>query len=106
VTVRVAEPLVPAESVKADVFHRPVQLVGRVSLRLKVVAGQPELSLLFTLTMKFTGVPEVTYWLCKGEMLTVGFASLQVDGPNVTCTLAPVLLAEIGVIVTPEVESL
>ena len=66
---------------------------------------QAELSLFFTLMVKFTGVPDVTYWLCKGEMLTVGFALLQLDALNVTCTLAPVLLAEIGVIVTPAVES-
>ena len=28
------------------------------------------------------------------------------DEPNVTCTVAPVLLADIGVMVTPAVESL
>ena len=70
-----------------------------------MAAGHAELSLFFTLTVKFTGVPDVTYRFCKGEMLTVGFALVQVDWPNVTCTVAPVLLAEIGVMVTPAVES-
>jgi len=50
---------------------------------LKVAPVQAELSLFFTLMVKFTGVPDVTYWLCEGEMLTVGFALLQPEG-NIT----------------------
>jgi hypothetical protein len=46
-----------------------------------------------TVTTKFTAVPEVTYWLCEGETLTLGFAAVQDDDPFIViCTVAPLPL--------------
>jgi hypothetical protein len=58
--VSVAEALPPGESARADVLHTPLQPDGSVSAKLKVAGIHPELSLSFTVTVKFTVVPEVT----------------------------------------------
>jgi len=96
---------VPGERDNADVFHTPVHPEGSAPLKLRVAAAQAELSLSFTVTVKFTAVPEITYWLCKGEPLTVGLDELQLPVPKLTRTVAPVLFTAVGVIVTPDVES-
>jgi hypothetical protein len=104
--VSVAAPLLLADNDIAVVLHTPAQLDGNPLAKLKVAGAHEELSLSVTVTVKFTAVPEATYWLCDGETLTVGFAKVQ-TGPLfiVICTVAPVLLTAVGVMVTPAAES-
>ena len=81
---QVADALAPGEIAKPEVFHRPVHPEDNTSLRLNVAGAQEALSLSFTLTVKFTGVPAVTNELCKGDTEIVGFDRVQVPAPNVT----------------------
>lgn len=107
VTWRVVEPLVPGERVSMELPSTPPHPLGTEAARLKLPLLQAELSLLVTFTVKLTVVPGVTDWLCAGEIPIEGFASVQeaVVLPNVTFTVAPVLLTAVGVIVIPAAES-
>ena len=84
VTVSVAEPLLPGDRDKPAAFHTPGHPDGNALAKLNVVTEHPELSLSLTVTVKFTGVPEVTDWLADGETPTVGFAAVHVDPFSVT----------------------
>jgi hypothetical protein len=101
----VAEPLLPGDRDSPVAFHKPAQPDGNVLPKLKVVDEHPELSLSVTVTVKFTGVPELTDWLCDGETATVGFAAVQLEPLIVICTVAPALSTAVGVKVTPALES-
>jgi hypothetical protein len=72
---------------------------------LKLELLQAELSLSVRVTVKLSVVPDATHALCAGVMLSVGLAGAHVEPANVTCTVAPVLLTAVGVMVIPAVES-
>ena len=65
-------------------FHTPLQPDGTESARLNVDCAHAVLSLSFTVTVKFAAPPELTHWVCVGEIVTLGLARLHVPVPNVT----------------------
>jgi len=101
----VVDPLVPGDRVNTELPKDELQPLRTVLERLKLELPQDELSLLVTVAVKLTVVPETTQALCAGDRLNEGLAWVQLEVPTVTCTVAPVLSPETGVIVTPAVES-
>jgi hypothetical protein len=107
VTFRLAEALAPGLRVTVGDPTTPVHPLGTPAVKLNVDAPHPELSLFFTETVKGTLVPADTQALCDGESEIVGFVCVQLEPPlaKVIDSVAPVLSAEVVLIVVPETGS-
>ncbi len=104
-TCNVVEALAPGARFNMEFPKTAVHPLATVAPKLKLDGEQPELSLLVTEIVKLTIAPACTYWLCEGDSEITGFAATHVAAPNVTFTVAPVLLTVVGEIVIPEVAS-
>src|SRR5579871_709374 len=87
VTWRLVELCAPGASVIDCVPIVALHPAGMASARLKVEEPQYELSLLLTVMVKFTGVPEATHGPGAGVSVTDGLACAQAL-LSVTCTVA------------------